>query len=305
MEARGDTPGEPDGQDLRGTGQVLVVDDQHMVQQTARHALERAGYSVLLASDGAQAVELLQRHAGEILLVVLDMTMPGLTGEETLDLLRGVRPTIPIVISSGYSETVALPAIREPDRRLSTEALYRGGFRPRGTDRSRLRKAERSGGVKERHNRVDMSFVQERRSEIRMMCADMVQVRWKTPGGRAMRATGLLEDISPSGACLQMERAIPLGTEIRWQSAGQAYEGAVRYCVYREIGYFVGVQFAGGVKWSREDINPSTSSTWSGSRSTPGSRVAAAVHSRTVQYRGILDLYYPSPFGPSYTVELC
>ena len=50
---------------------------------------------------------MLNGHAAEVLLILLDMTMPGLTGEETLDRLRSIRANIPIVISSGYSELVA------------------------------------------------------------------------------------------------------------------------------------------------------------------------------------------------------
>jgi hypothetical protein len=98
--------------------------------------------------------------------------------------------------------------------------------------------------------------VEERRSEIRMMCADMVQVRWKTPAGKAMRAAALLEDISSSGACLQMESPVPLGSQIHWEAAGQEFEGSVRYSIYREIGYFVGVQFASGKRWSRKAYRP-------------------------------------------------
>ena len=52
-------------------------------------------------------MELLKGHADEVRLIVLDMTMPGLTGEETLDRLRSIRPGIPIIVSSGYSELVA------------------------------------------------------------------------------------------------------------------------------------------------------------------------------------------------------
>src|ERR1039457_3850029 len=79
--------------------------------------------------------------------------------------------------------------------------------------------------------------MQERRSEVRMLCADMVEVCWKDQAGKARRATGLLEDISASGACLQMETDVPLEAEIHWESPQQAFAGRVRYCVYREIGY--------------------------------------------------------------------
>ena len=96
-------PSEP----FRGSGSVLVVDDEDMVREAARHSLERAGYTALLASSGAQAVETLKGHADEVQMIVLDMTMPGLTGEETLERLRSIRPDIPIIVSSGYSELVA------------------------------------------------------------------------------------------------------------------------------------------------------------------------------------------------------
>jgi hypothetical protein len=99
--------------------------------------------------------------------------------------------------------------------------------------------------------------MQERRSEVRMMCADMVEVRWKAPGAtKFRRGAALLEDISTSGACLQMETAIPLGAEIRCQFDRQEFSGHVRYCVYQQIGYFVGVQFESGRRWSRTDFQP-------------------------------------------------
>jgi hypothetical protein len=96
----------------------------------------------------------------------------------------------------------------------------------------------------------------ERRSEVRMLCADMLEVAWKDSTGKIGKATALLEDISPSGACLQLETAIPLASEIRWTSPKQEFKGHVRYCVYREIGYFVGVEFASAVRWSTRRYKP-------------------------------------------------
>ena len=102
---------------------------------------------------------------------------------------------------------------------------------------------------------ADMRIMQDCRREIRMMCADMIEVNWREDQ-RARRGTALLEDISPSGACLQMETAVPLGTRIHWDSPQQEFAGCVRYCVYREIGYFVGVEFEPGTKWSRKVYRP-------------------------------------------------
>jgi hypothetical protein len=100
-----------------------------------------------------------------------------------------------------------------------------------------------------------MRLMEERRSEVRMMCADMIDVCWKTDG-KVVRSTGLLEDISPSGACLQMENSVPPGSEVRWQTRRQEFTGVVRYCVYREIGYFIGVEFAFRSRWSKSVYKP-------------------------------------------------
>ena len=84
----------------------------------------------------------------------------------------------------------------------------------------------------------------------------MVEVKWKNQQKGWISVTGLLEDISPSGACLQLDRAAPLGVEIYWQSRAKEFTGKVRYCVFREIGYFVGVEFATGTRWSRKTFRP-------------------------------------------------
>ena len=89
-----------------------------------------------------------------------------------------------------------------------------------------------------------------------MLCADMVELQWRDQAGRTWRGAGLLEDISPTGACLQVESAIPLDAEIRWEGHGKRFEGEVRYCVYREIGYFVGVEFRSNSRWSKKEYHP-------------------------------------------------
>ena len=89
-----------------------------------------------------------------------------------------------------------------------------------------------------------------------MLCADMVEVCWTEPAGKRQKVMGLLEDISPSGACLQLDTAVPPGVEIRWGSPPQQFSGRVRYCVYREIGYFAGVQFHAESKWSKKMYRP-------------------------------------------------
>ncbi len=66
----------------------------------------------------------------------------------------------------------------------------------------------------------------------------------------------VLEEISHSGACLQLERPLPVGSEVRWDCPGQSFSGCVRYCTYREIGYYVGIQFNAEAKWSRQAYSP-------------------------------------------------
>jgi PilZ domain len=98
--------------------------------------------------------------------------------------------------------------------------------------------------------------MQERRVEVRMLSADMVTIRWKDKKGQAQTVTGLLEDISTSGACLQLEAPVPLDTQIEWSTPKQKFTGHVRYCVYREIGYFVGLEFDPKSRWSKKVYRP-------------------------------------------------
>lgn len=91
--------------DLSGHGLILVVDDEATIRRTAKLALERYGYEVLVARDGLMAVELFEERADEISLVVMDLTMPEMGGEETLRRLQAIRPDVRVVLSSGYHET--------------------------------------------------------------------------------------------------------------------------------------------------------------------------------------------------------
>ena len=94
---------------LRGAGTILVVDDEQFVREMAKRALERLGYTVLMADGGAAAIDVFRRHPGEITLVVLDLSMPHMSGEEALLELRKIRPETKVVVSSGYSESEAMP----------------------------------------------------------------------------------------------------------------------------------------------------------------------------------------------------
>jgi PAS domain S-box-containing protein len=89
------------------SGLVLVVDDEELVRSTASAALQHHGFRVLACADGQEAVDQFRRRHAEISLVLLDMTMPGLSGEETLELLKAIDPAGPVLVSSGYSEEEA------------------------------------------------------------------------------------------------------------------------------------------------------------------------------------------------------
>jgi CheY-like chemotaxis protein len=87
-----------------GRGGILVVDDEPMVLRTAKIALERRGYRVFVADSGPSAIELIEKDGDAIDLVLLDLSMPGMSGEETFLQLQKRKPGVRALISSGYSE---------------------------------------------------------------------------------------------------------------------------------------------------------------------------------------------------------
>jgi len=87
-----------------GGGVILLVDDDEAVRVVGERMLEHLGFRVLLAEDGVQGVAMFREHADEISAVVLDMTMPRLSGEEAFREMRRIRPGARIVLTSGYNE---------------------------------------------------------------------------------------------------------------------------------------------------------------------------------------------------------
>ncbi len=111
-------------QGRQGIGRILVVDDEEIVRSVARQALEARGYEVLEAADGLDAVKEVELRGAEISLVLLDMTMPRLGGEGAFRRIRELRPDLPVILSSGYTEQDALSRFQEPGLRGFIQKPY-------------------------------------------------------------------------------------------------------------------------------------------------------------------------------------
>jgi PAS domain S-box-containing protein len=86
---------------------LLIIDDEEGVRSVTARLLERAGYVVLKAANGRAGIAIFRSHAAEIACVLLDLTMPRFSGEQTLRELQLIEPDVPILLMSGYSEADA------------------------------------------------------------------------------------------------------------------------------------------------------------------------------------------------------
>ena len=99
--------------------------------------------------------------------------------------------------------------------------------------------------------------MQERRTQQRFMCAGLVSVAVKQPGAlKEEPIIGNLEDISPSGACVQLDARVAEGADIEIICGGCRLRGQVRYCRYVGIGYDTGIAFDSPGAWSRQRYEP-------------------------------------------------
>ncbi len=99
----------------KGSGTVLVVDDEETVRALAQMTLKRSGFDVVTAVDGRNGLELYDQHRGEIVAVLLDMTMPELGGEATLAEIRKRSADLPVILSSGFSKMDPDESVLEQD----------------------------------------------------------------------------------------------------------------------------------------------------------------------------------------------
>jgi PAS domain S-box-containing protein len=89
-------------------GTVLLVDDDPSLLMSTGAMIELMGYTLATAGDGIEAVEVFQRHRGEIRCVITDLTMPRMDGWETLAALRQLEPGLPVILASGYDQGQAM-----------------------------------------------------------------------------------------------------------------------------------------------------------------------------------------------------
>ncbi|MDQ6678477.1 MAG: PAS domain S-box protein [Acidobacteriota bacterium] len=91
--------------DLWGTGTVLVIDDEPSVRKLAEATLTRYGYQVLSAADGAEGVAIYRTRVDEISLIIMDLSMPVMTGDEAFEQMLAISPKPPVLFSSGFNES--------------------------------------------------------------------------------------------------------------------------------------------------------------------------------------------------------
>jgi PAS domain S-box-containing protein len=93
----------PTGSPARGRETLLLVEDEPLILRMARRVLSELGYTVLTASDGLEALEVLGRHAGDVQLLITDVVMPKMSGRELAARVTALRPDIRVLFSSGYA----------------------------------------------------------------------------------------------------------------------------------------------------------------------------------------------------------
>ena len=112
-----------------GSETVLLAEDEQDVREIAREFLESGGYRVIEAKDGAEAIQLAAKHGSQIHLLVTDMVMPGMTGQELAVQLQSEYPGLSVVFMSGYSEHAATEmADADPNVRLLTKPFSRAAI---------------------------------------------------------------------------------------------------------------------------------------------------------------------------------
>jgi len=87
----------------RGSGTVLVVDDERGVREVLDGMLSLAGFTVIAVASGPEAIEVVREYGNEIRLVLLDLTMREMNGDEVFHIVHGMQPDLPVILLSGYA----------------------------------------------------------------------------------------------------------------------------------------------------------------------------------------------------------
>jgi PAS domain S-box-containing protein len=108
----------------QGSGTILLAEDEEQIKLVAKAMLETLGFTVIEASNGKEALELYRKNAADINLVITDLGMPVMDGYQLFRELKALRPDLPIIISSGFGDTVVESRIARKDRAGSISKPY-------------------------------------------------------------------------------------------------------------------------------------------------------------------------------------
>ena len=131
---------------------MLLAEDEETIRRLVGEVLSRSGYKVFAASNGDEALRLLEEHRGEIDLLLTDVVMPGMSGPDLARAASRLEPSLRVLFTSGYTSEPD-EAFDDPGRRVHRQALLAAGSRRQGarSPRRGLALAGSAGGnVRER-----------------------------------------------------------------------------------------------------------------------------------------------------------
>ncbi len=103
---------------------------------------------------------------------------------------------------------------------------------------------------------ADEHNMRDQRRNSRVLCAELVEIKYQDLRGQERYEVGNLDDISVHGACLQMEYALPIDTPVLIGYDGGQFSGKVRYCAHRDGNHFVGIEFNPNSLWNKDEFEP-------------------------------------------------
>lgn len=120
-----DAPEKPQNNTLRGGNEgILIAEDNEGLREAAREILESLGYRVMLAKDGADAVQVFEENHASIDLVFMDVVMPHLNGPEAYAQMCAIRPDLPVMFTTGYASEATLLSVRSVEKSVVLQKPY-------------------------------------------------------------------------------------------------------------------------------------------------------------------------------------